>query len=118
MPVSCRLELEVQKSGALHVLNQQHPPNNSSSSRQADPDSKQQLVGHGNGVSSSSSSVQQEYLGLQDFQPQWLLLESNEWRKRVQVTQRFVDAVRVVIFRNRARKRLQKLKLLAGELLV
>lgn len=62
----------------------------------------------------SSATTQEDYPGLQDFKPQWLLLESNEWRKRVQVTQRFVDAVRVVIYRNRAKKRLQKLKILGG----
>jgi len=63
-------------------------------------------------TSSSSSS----YLGLDSFQPQWLLLsESNDWRKRVQVAQRFVHAARVVIYRNRAQARLRKLRVLAGK---
>lgn len=64
-------------------------------------------------TSSSSSS----YLGLDSFQPQWLLLsESNDWRKRVQVAQRFVHAARVVIYRNRAQARLRKLRVLAARL--
>lgn len=54
--------------------------------------------------------------GLESFQPQWLLLsESNDWRKRVQVAQRFVQAVRVVMYRNRAQARLKKLRALAGK---
>jgi hypothetical protein len=53
--------------------------------------------------------------GLEKFQPQWLLLsESNDWRKRVQVAQRFVQAARVVIYRNRAQARIKKLRGLAG----
>lgn len=59
------------------------------------------------------------YKGLESFRPQWLLLsESNDWRKRVQVAQRFVHAARVVIYRNRAQARLKKLRALAGEVLV
>lgn len=57
------------------------------------------------------------YAGLASFQPQWLLLsESNDWRKRVQVAQRFVHAARVIIYRNRAQARLRQLRALGGEL--
>jgi hypothetical protein len=60
----------------------------------------------------SSSS----YPDLEGFTPRWLLLaDSNDLRKRVQVLQRFVNAVRVVICRNRAQARLRKLRVLAGE---
>jgi hypothetical protein len=103
--MSCRLELELDEAGALHVLQeqqQQHSPIDG-------------ITQHSQAAGPSSSSKQQSYAGLEGFQPQWLLLEGNEWRKRVQVTQRFVNAVRVVMYRNRAQARLQKLKLLAGE---
>jgi hypothetical protein len=102
-----RLELELDEAGALHVL--QEPQQQQHSAIDGVNQRSQAAV-----PSSSSSSKQQSYAGLEGFQPQWLLLEGNEWRKRVQVTQRFVNAVRVVMYRNRAQARLQKLKLLAG----
>lgn len=99
----CRLHLELKPSGAVHVL--------------PDPTS------HGSSSCSSSSTHPQRrqpeasYPGLDGFQPQWLLLaESNDWRKRVQVAQRFVHAARVVIYRNRAQARLRRLRALAGGL--
>jgi hypothetical protein len=58
---------------------------------------------------------QRDYPGLEGYHPQWLLLEGNEWRKRVAVAQRFINAVRVVVYRNRAQARLRKLKAMAGE---
>jgi hypothetical protein len=92
----CRLQFELKSSGAVHVL----------SDLQATASSSQQ---------SGSGSSATNYPGLDSFQPQWLLLsESNDWRKRVQVAQRFVQAVRVVICRNRAQTRLRKLRSLAG----
>jgi hypothetical protein len=105
---ACRLELELCEAGGLHVLHEQQQQQHSSIDS---IDQHAQPAGPNN----SSSSTQQSYAGLEGFQPQWLLLEGNEWCKRVQVTQRFVDAVRVVVYRNRAQARLQKLKLLAGK---
>lgn len=107
---TCRLELELGEAGALHVLLEPQQQHNSVDGI----DQHAQSAGPTT-TSSNSSSIQQSYAGLEGFQPQWLLLEGNEWRKRVQVTQRFVNAVRVVMYRNRAHARLQKLKLLAGE---
>uniref|UniRef100_A0A383WQ08 HYDIN/VesB/CFA65-like Ig-like domain-containing protein n=1 Tax=Tetradesmus obliquus TaxID=3088 RepID=A0A383WQ08_TETOB len=104
-----RLELELGEAGALHVLLEPQQQHNS-------VDSIDQHAQSAGPTSSNSSSIQQSYAGLEGFQPQWLLLEGNEWRKRVQVTQRFVNAVRVVMYRNRAHARLQKLKLLAVRL--
>jgi hypothetical protein len=106
----CRLELELEEVGALHVLQQQQQQqqqHSCSGSSQQHPQSQAEAP-------TSTSSNEQSYPGLEGFQPQWLLLEGNEWRKRVQVTQRFVNAVRVVVYRNRAQARLQKLKMLAG----
>lgn len=66
--------------------------------------------------SGSSSNQAAGYAGLENFQPQWLLLsESNDWRKRVQVAQRFVQAARVIIYRNRAQARLRQLRALGGK---
>lgn len=94
----CRLQLELSAAGATHVLQDQ----GCQSSTQ--------------GLDTSSAVVSTSYQGLETFQPQWLLLsESNAWRKRVLVMQRFVHAVRVIIFRNRAQARLRKLRALAGE---
>jgi hypothetical protein len=104
----CRLELELDEAGALHVLQEQQQQ------QQQQPSPINSTSPHPQAAGPSSSSTQQSYVGLEGFQPQWLLLEGNEWRKRVQVTQRFVNAVRVVMYRNRAQARLQKLKLLAG----
>jgi hypothetical protein len=58
--------------------------------------------------------VGEEYPGLEGWQPHWVLLEANTWRKRVGVLQRFVAAARVVILRNRAERRLTRLRALAG----
>jgi hypothetical protein len=67
-------------------------------------------------LSASGTSTSGSYPGLEDFQPQWLLLsEGNDWHKRVQVAQRFVHAARVVIVRNRAQARVRKLRALAGK---
>lgn len=104
------MQLDLQQSGALHVLDQQQL----SVSGVDQPVAGQ--VPEADAYSSSSSSSMHSYPGLAGFRPRWLLLESNEWRKRVQVAQRFVHAVRVVIYRNRAQARLQKLKLLSGGL--
>jgi hypothetical protein len=103
----CRLELELVEAGALHVLQEQQQ-------QQQQHAQVDRINQPSQAAAPSSSSKQQSYAGLEGFQPQWLLLEGNEWRKRVQVTQRFVNAVRVVMYRNRAQARLQKLKLLAG----
>lgn len=92
--VACRLQLELKSSGAVRVL----------------PDPVGSTQPSASGTSASS------YPGLDAFQPQWLLLsEGNDWRKRVQVAQRFVHAARVVIVRNRAQARLRKLRALAGD---
>lgn len=56
------------------------------------------------------------YAGLDGFQPQWLLAESTDCRKRIQAAQRFVHAARVVLLRVRATKRLQQLKRLTAGL--
>jgi hypothetical protein len=97
LPNNYRLQLELRSSGAVHVL----------PDLQATTASSSQQSGSGSSAAS--------YPGLDSFQPQWLLLsDSNDWRKRVQVAQRFVQAVRVVICRNRAQARLRKLRSLAG----
>lgn len=94
---ACRLQLELKSSGAVRVL--------------PDPGS---TVGSTQSPASGTSAS--SYPGLDAFQPQWLLLsEGNDWRKRVQVAQRFVHAARVVIVRNRAQACLTKLRALAGE---
>jgi hypothetical protein len=62
----------------------------------------------------AAAAVGEEYAGLEGWQPHWVLLEANTWRKRVGVLQRFVAAARVVILRNRAERRLQRLRALAG----
>lgn len=110
-----RLEFEMSATGALHIIQpppqqqqQQPPTSNNGCCLPAD-------LLHSATSGSSTSNSHQNYPGLEGFTPQWLLLESNEWRKRVQVTQRFVNAVRVMMYRNRAQTRLQKLKAIAGE---
>lgn len=57
----------------------------------------------------TSTSGRDEYDGLQDFQAKWLVMESNDWQKRVQVLNRFVNAARVLVYRYRADKRLSNL---------
>eukprot|EP00877_Chromochloris_zofingiensis_P012287 jgi/Chrzof1/7311/Cz02g18220.t1 len=86
-----RLSAELQEGGAQHTLSD----------------------------SSATTSGQQQhhtYAGLDGFQPNWILLDSNDWRKRVQVMQRFVNAVRVVIYRLRAQHRILRLKAIAARL--
>lgn len=91
-PHPTRLELSMQAAGALNVL----------------PDAA---------AAATSSSSNSGYPGLEGFSPQWQLLSnSSDWRKRVHVAQRFVQAARVVIHRNRAQARLKKLKALAAKL--
>ncbi|GBF91117.1 hypothetical protein Rsub_04786 [Raphidocelis subcapitata] len=63
-----------------------------------------------------ASAAASNYSGLEGFTPQWVLLESNQWRKRVQVLQRFVSAARVVVYRRRAQKRLERLKGIAARI--
>ncbi|KAF6259574.1 hypothetical protein COO60DRAFT_995334 [Scenedesmus sp. NREL 46B-D3] len=108
-----RLELELAEAGATHVLQEQQQQQQQQQQQHSSIDSIHTDL---QAPVSDSSSSQQSYAGLEGFRPQWLLLEGNEWRKRVQVTQRFVNAVRVVVYRNRAQARLQKLKTLAVRL--
>eukprot|EP00775_Hariotina_reticulata_P002309 gene2309-2617_t len=95
---SHRLQASMQVAGANHML------------QQVDAASS------GRSMERLSHAGPPAYPGLEDFKPQWLLLEGNEWRKRVQVAQRFINAVRVVIYRNRPQARLRKLKAMSARL--
>jgi hypothetical protein len=50
-----------------------------------------------------------------DWQPSWQLASANTWRKRTQVLQRFIGAVRKVVYRLRAQRQLDRFKRLLGE---
>lgn len=54
------------------------------------------------------------YGGLEGWSPQWMTLESDTWRKRMQVLRRFVNAARTVVYRLRADKRLKALRSIMG----
>jgi hypothetical protein len=113
---TCRLHLELKPAGAVHVL----PDPVAAGTCDSSSTQHQLAVSTTSGDSSSQgphagSRPATGCPGLDGFQPQWLLLsESNDWRKRVQVAQRFVQAARVVIYRNRAQARIKKLRGLAG----
>ena len=48
-------------------------------------------------------------------QPEWRLMEANDWRKRAGALQLFIEAVRKVVFSGRMRKRLEKIQDVLGE---
>ncbi len=107
-----RLQAEVEESGAVHVVaavaaSTSCPPLNPRASGSADGECS---------TSSSAAAADGGCSGLEGFTPQWVLLESNSWRKRVQVLQRFVNAARIVIYRLRADRRLGQLKAVAERL--
>lgn len=85
----CRHELDMQQTGVL-------------------------CDAHGQGTGTTEQGCDPASAASKSPSPRWLLLEANEWRKRVHAAERFIAAVRTVIYRNRAAARLHILQALRG----
>lgn len=89
-----RMEPELEETGALHVVRGGVSAGAAATAEGAgavwggaggQASGDQQQAGGGRGWGGGAGVAGGGYEGLEGFTPQWVLLESNEWRKRVQV---------------------------------